>query len=190
MVGFKRVDNILASYLSYRKELEKVNEKKMALEATKTFHQSQLQTSPIKSINENIILQLDKELVSIETPIEPKMVNFECDSNKMSAELNNLGKLVEKVGSVIDYKSKKQPLVSVCKKGKRLEQLNYPLGVTVDNETGNIYIADHDNNCVKVFNKNGKYLFKFGGNENEGKIYQPISMAIYGDRILISHSNH
>ena len=183
------LDNILTSYLSYRNELDKVNEKKTALEATKTFLQNQLQTSPVKSINENIISQLDKELESIETPIEPKIVSFECENNKMLAELNKLGKLVEKVSGIY-YKSKKQPLVSVCEKGKGLEQLNYPLGVTVDNNTGNIYIADHDNNCVKVFNKTGKYLFKFGGNENEGKIYQPIRMAICGDRILISHSNH
>ena len=49
--------------------------------------------------------------------MEPKMVNFECYSNKMLAELNNLGKLVEKV-SAIDYKSKKHPLVSVCEKGQ------------------------------------------------------------------------
>ena len=97
------------------------------------------------------------------------MVSFECDSNKMLAELNNLGKLVEKV-SGIDYKSKKQPLVSVCEKGKEMGQLNNPLDVIVDNKTGNIYIADQSNNCVKVFDRTGKYLFKFGGNEAEGKM--------------------
>ena len=70
------------------------------------------------------------------------MVSFECDSNEMLAELNNLGKLVEKVRSGIDYRSKKQPLVSVCAKGKGIEQLYCPQGVTVDNKTGNIYIAD------------------------------------------------
>ena len=30
-------------------------------------------------------------------------------------------------------------------------QLNKPRDVTVDNETGNIYIADTENHCVKVF---------------------------------------
>ena len=46
------------------------------------------------------------------------MVSLQCDSNKMLAELNKLGKFVEKMGSRIDYKSKKQPLVSVCEKSK------------------------------------------------------------------------
>ena len=103
----------------------------------------------------------------------------------MLAELNNLGKLLEKIRSGIDYKSKKHPLVSVCEKGKGMEQLSLPRGVTVDNEIGNIYIADLDNKCVKVFDSTGKYLFKFGDNEDEGKMDRPLSVAICGDRILI-----
>ena len=108
----------------------------------------------------------------------------------MLAELNKLGKLVEKVRSGIDYKSKKQPLLSVCERGKGMEQLNNPHGVTVDNRTGNIYIADHDNHCVKVFDSTGKYLFKFGDNEGEGKMYYLRGVAICGDRILITQGNN
>ena len=191
----RELDNILTSYLSYRSELEKVNEQKMTLETTKKFLQNQLQTSPIKSknvitqVNTDFIARLNTELESIETPIEPIMVNFECDSNKMLAELNSLGKLIEKVNG-IEYKSKKQPLVGVCEKGKGMGQLYWPFGVTVENKTGNIYIADQYNNCVKVFDSNGGYLFKFGDNEDEGKMYQPLSIAICGDRILISQGNH
>ena len=186
----RELDNILASYLSYRSELEKVNEKKITLERTKSIHQNELPNSPMKSVHENIISQLDKELESIASPIEPKMVSFKSDSNKMLAELNNLGKLVEKVRSGIDYKSKKQPLVSVCEKGKGMEQLYWPHDVTVENKTGNIYIADQYNNCVKIFDSTGKYLFTFGDNESEGKMDLPLSVAICGVRILISQGSH
>ena len=186
----RELDNILASYLSYKSELEKVNEKKIALERTKSIHQNELANSPIKSVHENVISVLNKELASIETPIKPKMVSFECDSNKMLAELNKLGKLVEKVRTGIDYKSKKQPLVSVCKKGKGMEQLYSPRGVTVDNKTENIYIADQWNNCVKVFDSTGKYLFKFGDNKGEGKMSYPRGVAICGNRILITQGNN
>ena len=186
----RELDNILTSYLSYRSELEKVNENKIALETTKSIYQNELPNSQIKSVHENIISLHKTELKSIETPIEPKMVSFECDSNKMLAKLNHLGKLVEKVKSGTDYKSKKQPLVSVCEKGKGMEQLNFQRDVTVDNKTGYIYIADTENNCVKVFDSTGKYLFKFGGNEYEGKIIGPLGLAICGDKILISQSNN
>ena len=186
----RELDNILTSYVSYRSELEKVNEKKLALERTKSLLQNELQSSPIKSFHENVISQVNTELKSIETPIEHKMVSFECDSNKMLAELNILGILVEKVRSGIDYRSKKQPLVSVCEKGNGMGQLYSPRGVTVDNKTGNIYIADTNNNCVKVFDSTGKYVLKFGDNKDKGKMHEPLSVAICGDRILISQGNH
>ena len=74
----RELDNILTSYLSYRSELEKINEKKSALERTKIFHQSEhqseLQSSPIKTFHEDGIARVNTELKSIETPIEPKMV--------------------------------------------------------------------------------------------------------------------
>ena len=80
--------------------------------------------------------------------------------------------------------------MSVCERGKGKEQLNYPLGVTVANNKGNIYIAVQSNNCVKVFDRIGKYLFKFGDNEDEGKMQHPCGVAICGDRIIISQGNH
>ena len=84
----------------------KVSEKKSALERTEIFHQSELQTSPIKSVHEDGIARVNTELKSIETPIEPKMVSFECDNNKMLAELNNLGKFVGKVRSEIEIEAR------------------------------------------------------------------------------------
>ena len=71
-----------------------------------------------------------------------------------------------------------------------MEQLYCPRGVTVDNKTGNIYITNTYNNCVKVFDSSGEYLFIFGDNKDEGKMYEPLCVAICGDRILISQSKH
>ena len=186
----RELDNILTSYLSYRSELEEVNEKKLALERTKIFHQSELKISPIKSFHEDCIALINTEFTSIETPIEPKMVSIECDSNKMLAELKNLGKFLAKVKSGIDYKSKKQLLVSVCENGKGINELYRPRGLTVDNETGNIYVSEVEDHSVKVFDSTCKYLFKFGDNEGHGKMCFPIGVAICGDKILISQSDN
>ena len=186
----RELDNILASYLSYRSELEKVSEKKIEIEEFISLHRNRIQSSHMKSIHGNVISQLNTELKSIETPTEPKMVTLECDSNKLFAELNKLANLTRKLRSGIDYKSKKQPLVSVCEKGKGMEQLNYPEGVTVDNKTGNIFIADCSNNCVKVFDSTGKCLYKFGDNKGEGRMCYPRGVAICGDRILITQESH
>ena len=181
------LDNVIASYLSFRTELDKVNERKQGLETTKALLQNQLLASPAnQSIHENLILQITTKLKGIKSPTEPKMVSFGCDSNKMLAELNKLGKLVEKVRIGIDYNSKKYPLVSVCERGKGIKQLYNPFGMTVDSTTGNIYIADLYNHCVKVFDSNGKYLFKF----NDSKGGYPRGIAIYGDRVVVTQSTN
>ena len=185
----RELDNILASYLSYRSELERVNEKRIALETMIHFHQNQIPNSPVKSVHEDSIARTTTELKSIETPTEPQMVTFECDSYKMLTELNKLGKFVEKLKIGTDYTSKNQPLVSVCEKGSEMHQLDSPIGVTVNNRTGNIYISDQGNNCIKIFDLTGIYLFKFGDNEGEGEMYRPRGVAICGDRILITEGN-
>ena len=179
------LDNVIASYLSFRTELETVNERRGDLETTQIFHQNKLLACPAnKFIHENFISQLTTELKGIKSPIEPKMISFECDSNKMLGELNKLGKLVEKVRIGIDYTRKKHPLVSVCEKGNGIGQLCTPSGLTVDNKTGNIYVADMDNHCVKVFDSNGTYLVQ--SDDNEGGY--PRGIAIYGDRIHTTQS--
>ena len=185
----REMDGILANYHAYRREYKVVGEKKLEIEKAILYHQSELASSRLTSVHENCIKLLNTEMKEIGTPIEPKMVSFECDSHKMLAELNNFGRLVGTVKSEINYKNKKQPLVSVCKRGNGNQQLHSPLGVTVDNKTGNIYVADQSNDCVKVFNSTGKYLYKFRGNEGEGMMYQPRCVAIYGDRILITQSH-
>ena len=67
-----------------------------------------------------------------------------------------LCKLVERV-SEIDYASKTQSIISVCNVGTGNGQLYSPHGVTVDPNTGNIYVADFCNHCVKVFDNSAKY---------------------------------
>ena len=83
----RELDNILASYLSYRSELERVNAKKIALETIKNSHEIQIPISPVKSVHEDCIAQVNTELKSIETPTEPKIVTFDCDCDQMFSQL-------------------------------------------------------------------------------------------------------
>ena len=176
---FEELDTILASYHSYRDEAREQKEKQQATEKTVSFLKEELESSPVKGM-QDFIQQTENELNSIKFPLEPKMVHLVCDNNKLLSDLNTLGKLVEKVRSGVDYKSKVHPVVSVCEKGSQM-------GVTVDNKTGNIYVADYANQCVKVFESSGKILFKFGDSDDEGKMSYPRRLVISGDRILISN---
>ena len=181
----RKIDSILQSY---KQEYQTTSEKKKALEKTKLLLQNELVNSPIKSVHDNFIVQINTELEAIETPKQPKLVSFVCDNQKLLTEVNKLCKLVERV-SEIDYTSKTQSIISVYDKGTGNQQLNCPHGVTVDHNTGNIYVADCLNQCVKVFDNTAKYLYKFGDGKGEGKMFCPTGLLIRDNTVFISH-NH
>ena len=58
---------------------------------------------------------------------------------------------------------------------------NYPYGVVVEYQTGNIFVSEMDNNRVQVFDCNGEYLCKF-----EDKMNSPLSIAISENRVFVS----
>ena len=150
------LNKILESYHSYRNEIVKITQQRKDLAKMRTFHEEEFQTSSAKKLIEKNLIEINKELNLLKEPTQPQMVS--------------------KVDSV----------VSVCKRGKGIDQLLYPHGVTVDNTTGMIYVADFWNDYVKVFDNTGKYLSRIGDTKGDGKMDYPHSLAIYENRILIS----
>ena len=184
-VLLSELDKILESYHSYRNKIVKVTQQRKDLEEMKLYHEQHMQTSSVKLVSEKCLKEIKKELNLIKEPTQPQMVIFVCNNNKrLLSEIDKLGEYVE--NTRIYYKSKVDSVVSVCTRGNGIDQLYSPWGVTVDNTTGIIYVADCGNSCVKVFDNTGKYLSKIGDNTGDGKMNYPHSLAIYENRILIS----
>ena len=184
---FDELNKILIHYQSYKNETEELTKRKIELERLSHQNLGQYSTSA-KSVQNTLLKIIDEELKTIVMPARPNLIRFVCDKNKLVREVNELCKLVERV-SEIDYKSKTQSVISVCDRGTSNDQLNYPRGVTVDHNTGNIYVADWYNHCVKVFDNTAKYLLKFGDVKGEGKISCPRGLLIRGNKVFVSH-NH
>ena len=184
------LDKILESYHCYQNENVKVTKQRKELETIKQFNEVQLQTTSFKQMIESHFKEVKEKLNLIAEPIQPQMVRFVCDNNKrLISEIDKLGEYVESIVR-IDYKSKVHSVVSVCEGGEGIDQLYNPRGVTVDNTTGMIYVADRGNDCVKVFDNTGKYLSRIGDSTGDRKMYHPHSLAICEDRILISHGGY
>ena len=180
------LNDILSCYNCYTTEVEKMNEQKRDLENIRNANMTVVATSTaVKNLHEKMLKELKKQLERLEIPVKPKLVTFECDKKKLLDEVNELCKLVEIVGK-IDYKSKTLSIISVCDRGSGAEQLNKPRGVTVDPNTGNIYIADWANHCVKVFDNTVKFVFMFGNKAGEGKMSYPRGIVICQNTVLVS----
>ena len=185
----KALNDILSSYNSYKSEMKKMNERKREIENIRNVQLTVVPTlSDLKAFHEKILQDLNEQLNELQTPVRPKLVRFVCEKNKLVGEVNELCKLVERV-SEIDYKSKTQSVISVCDGGTGNEQLFNPLGVTVDHNTGNIYVANCWNNCVKVFDNTAKYLLKFGDGNGEEKMSRPRRLLIRGNKVFVSQSD-
>ena len=184
---FDELNKILICYQSYKRETDELSKRKVQLE--RLSHQNQGQFSgSVKSLQNTFLEQIDEELKTIVMPARPKLVCFVCNKNELVREVNELCKLVERM-SEIDYKNKTQSVISVCDKGTGNEQLKWPYSVTVDHNTGNIYVADNWNHCVNVFDNTANYLFKFGDGKGEGKMSLPRGLLIRGNKVFVSQ-NH
>ena len=185
----RELDEILSSYECYRREVEKMNEERRDIENVRNANMGVVTTSAVvRSCQEKMLQELNEQLEGLEIPVKPKLVMFVCEESKWLVEVNKLCKLVEVV-SEIDYKSRTRSVMSVCDGGNGNEQLNSPRGVTVDHKTGNIYVADTINRCVKVFNDYCKFVFKFGDLKGEGSMTYPNCLVICHNRVLVSQSN-
>ena len=118
------------------------------------------------------------ELGLLQISIQQKFVPFVCNNEKMSVDTL----------CVIDYSIKTQPLISACDSGSENKQLNFPLGVALDHKTGNIYVVDQNNHCIKVFDSNARYIFKFGG-ERQRMLF-PRRLFLSENMVLVSQSNN
>ena len=165
-----------------------MKEKKIAWKHTKSFITQQSNLSPIQNVHEDFMARLNTELETIAIPNQPQMMYFVCNTNILD-EVKKLGELIERERTEVDYKSKINPVVSVCDLGSGLNNLNGPKAVIVDYTTGNIFVADTYINCVKVFDDSGKIIYKFGDEQGKRKIDEPQGLSIHGNNIVISQSN-
>lgn len=67
--------------------------------------------------------------------------------------------------------------------------LNKPLAVDVDDQ-GNIFVADTGNAKIKVFNKNGRYLYSLGRGKNAPNLQGSAGLAVWKDRVYVTDGNN
>ena len=85
---------------------------------------------------------------------------------------------------VVNYSGKVLPIITLGGKGRGEGQISSPLGVAVDFNTDNIYVADRCNNRVQVFSNHGVFLFQFGSD----KMRHPLYIFIGKGKVYVSQN--
>ncbi|KAI6650744.1 Cell surface protein [Oopsacas minuta] len=88
------------------------------------------------------------------------------------------------------YKGKITPVMSVGRIANSADgQFNSSWGVAIDYASNNMYIADHINGRVQVFDNGGRYMFKFGDKNGPGNMGLPTCIAISQKRVFVGQQS-
>ena len=189
-----RVDDIEREYNNKTVKINKLIE---ALNKTTSLCADTLTDNELKDTHDEVIASI-KRKVSKLTADTDTSIEFEWD-NLFETGIEQLGSIQLNSQTMIsptsifpphvkpvvpDYKTKQLPTAYCCKKSsfwKSRGELNNPRSLAIHYKTGNIYIADKNNNRVQVFSCNGDYLFMFSE-----KINQPIGICISQNNVFVT----
>ena len=186
----KELDLILKSH---KKERDKYKQSLTELEALLQFTKDKIKSENMKEIQSSIIGQLSEKRKEFESQSESKHISLDFDKTILELA-GTIGRLTVTNSTsvvsnlpVVDYEGKVTPVLSIGgTSGGKEGQFSSPWGVAVHYQTGNIFVADKTNNRVQVFNKDGKYLYKFGDRDGAVKMNSPRCIDFYRNKVFVS----
>ena len=173
----------------YKQENIKRKEEISELEKGLKLIQDNFQSTTLKEYQSEFVISLQKKQKSIES--ESKLnnsISIEFD-NRLLDLINVFGKISvdnsnDSYLPVVQYTGKVRPVVSVGTPGNGRGEFKSPWRVVVEHKSENIYVVDHSNNRVQVFDREVKYLFEFGSD----KMRTPLYIAIYKERVFVTQN--
>ena len=86
----------------------------------------------------------------------------------------------------VDYASKKDPILTVCRKGVKQRQFETALGIALDEKHKHIYVCDHSNKRVQVLGMAGEFLKEIG----VGELMRPWGIVVRDTHVLVTDIYH
>ena len=170
---------------SYKRENNERKQKTLELEKGLKSIYENFQSSTLKEFQSGFIKSLEDKREKIESELKVKHISIEFD-NRLLDLINVFGKISvdnsnDSYLPVVQYTGKVRPVVSVGTQGNGRGEFKSPFGVVVEHKSDNIYVTDHNNHRVQVFDREAKYLFEFGSD----RMKTPLGIAIYKDRVFV-----
>ena len=186
------LEEILSSHKRERdKHKQSITELEQMLQCTKDKMKSEI----LQDFQSSFIEQLSEKRKEFESQFECKHISIDFDKTILELA-GTIGRLTVTNSTfvvsslpVVDYEGKVTPVLSIGgTSGGKEGQFSEPWGVAVHYQTGNIFVADQSNHRVQVFDKDGKYLYKFGDRDGAGKMNNPLCIAFYQNKVFVSQN--
>ena len=157
----------------------------LQIEETRALLEGQIMHNKLHSMQERIAAELEATRAEIQANApHPQDLKFLCDTRDLEGHISRLGeiRLLDIPPAVPDYAAFLQPSVAVGKKGSAPGELNMPTGVTIEQASGHIYVADMFNSRIQIFSETGGCLNQFG----DQHLKKPWGILIYQDSIFVT----
>ena len=154
---------------------------------TRALMEGQLIHNKLHSMQARIVAELEATRAEIEANAPPPQnLEFLCDTRDLEERISRLGEIAQHIPTVPNYAAFLQPSVAVGKKGSAPGEFNWPRGVTVEQTSGHIYVADRLNKRIQILSETGDFLNQFGNQHLE----EPWGILIYQDSIFVTDMEH
>ena len=178
---------------NYKRERDKHKQSLTELETGLNFAEENFKSNDLKQFQEFIIAKTTEKRKEFKSQFQSKHISLDFDKTILELA-GTIGRLTvtnstSVVSSlpVVDYEGKVTPVLSIGgTSGSKEGQFSNPFGVAVHYQTGNIFVADQSNRRVQIFDKDGKYLYKFGDRDGAGKMSSPFFIAFYQNKVCVS----
>ena len=178
---------------SHKRERDKHKQSLEELEQMLQYTKDKMKSENLNELQGLILLKLKEKRKEFESQFESKHISLDFDKTILELA-GTIGRLTvtnstSVVSSlpVVDYEGKVTPVLSIGgTSGGKEGQFSSPWGVAVHYQTGNIFVTDQNNNRVQVFDKDGKYLCKFGDRDGAGKMNSPLCITSYQNKVFVS----
>ncbi|KAI6649096.1 hypothetical protein LOD99_6817 [Oopsacas minuta] len=173
-----------------RTDLVARQEMEEELVGARTLLEGQIKHNKLHSMQERFVGEMEAKLAELRLNAPPTQeLRFLCNTQDLEEHISRLGEInqheippIPPMPVIPNYSAFQQPIVAVGEQGSAPGHLKYPQGVTIEPESGHIYVADMNNSRIQIFSQEGHHLYIFG----DRHLSQPWGILIHEDNIYVT----
>ena len=154
--------------------------------------EGQMTHNKLHSMQERMVAEMEAKMAQLQANAPtPQEVRFLCDTRDLEEHITHLGEIVRldippipPMPEIPNYAAFQQPIVAVRKMGSAPGEFNSPRGVSIEAESGHIYVADMGNSRIQIFSQTGDYLNQL----SHQHLIKPHGILIHQDSIYVTET--